>query len=331
MRLQHLKNTQLRRPTLAERGAAPALIIGLVVLALVAFAVYWFVIRGGGASGATAKMAETFIPKDADMIAGIDPKKLLESDFIKQIAPAEQLAEMEKGIAELEAKGVKLDDIDGFLIAADNIASNEPSFVSVMSGNFDAEKLKGAMGAASMMAESQAGFKFDVSDLKTLNENTFLAGEGSLVGKTVALAGGTGESIASVKQISEVRSKVDTGAAIWASGEIPEGQRGMAKGMAKIPGVGDIGTPTHFAFSADPSSDLKLRGAVWLEGADADKIASSLDSMLSMAGSFAPEKFKGMIDTISISGSGNVLSGEITLDAATVKDLQSGRGMGLPF
>lgn len=316
-----------------ERGKAAVIILALVAVAAIGFAVYWFVLRGGG--GEASKLVTAHIPAEAEMVGGLDVPSVVNSSFAKELIGASGVS-MDEVTAQLAKAGVKLDDLKTIAFGMTGVGSGNPEVVTVAKGTFDANAIKGAVETLSNVAKARAEAEgmhvpgFDPSTLQVLDSGVVVGGSGELFQKSLALAKGGGKSADDNAALRSLRKHIDEGASFWVTGPIPDNlPMGGMGGMGML--GGDMGKPTHFGVSADVGSKVDVSIAVHFDSGDAGKMASSIDGMLGFAKMAASGPEAELLDSLSVSGSGQVLSASFSLDAAMVKKMaeQRGGGMGL--
>ena len=109
-RLTETSRTSAARRLTDARGGAATWIIAVLVLAAVAFAVYWFVFRKAGGAGESAALASRVMPAEVDIIGGIDIAGLTQSPVLRDLAKA-QGVDLDQIEAKLKEGGVALADL----------------------------------------------------------------------------------------------------------------------------------------------------------------------------------------------------------------------------
>ncbi|PIE18190.1 MAG: hypothetical protein CSA66_05050 [Proteobacteria bacterium] len=313
-----------------RRGNAAVIIIGVVAVAAIAFAVYWFALRGGG--GEASKLVSGFVPVEADFVGGVDVDGVVKSELIKGIA-ASQGVKLDAVKAKLAERGLDLDTLKTLAFGADAPEGGQmpTDFVAVATGTFDATALKGAMATAKVAAAAKGVKGLDLSNLEVLDSGLVIGGSGSLLDKSKALAGGSGRSADDNADLKAVRGAINEGATFWIAGPIPADV--PLDGLDMMGSLGTkVGKPTHFAISADASNKLELEVAVRFDGEVSDMV-NQLEGMLSMAKAFASGPQGEVLDSLDLGGSGQILRASLRLSQAAIETLakQDGEGGLMPF
>lgn len=315
-------------PTTRPRGGAAVIIIVLLVVAAAAFAVYWFGFRS---SAPTAKLAATHIPAEVDWVGGVDVKSLLASELLTSMM-ADQGVSLEQVKGALAGSGVALDDVANITAGGKMGPGGPTSVLAIGQGTFDAAAVKSAVEAArGAEAVGAAELPFDLSAVEVVDPSTVAIGTPELMALSAAVRAGTGKSVDDNAALKELRGAVDQGATVWMAGPVPAGGLGGLGGLGMLGGSG-MGDPTHFAFSAAATDRLQVRVAVRFASGDAGAMASQIDGFLSIGKAMASGPEAEVLKSLSVSGSGQVLSASMTVPRALIEQAASGRGgFSLPF
>lgn len=315
-------------PPSRPRGGAAVIIIVLLVVAAAAFAVYWFAFR---TSAPTAKLAATHIPAEVDWVGGVDVKSLAASELLTSMMASQgaSLADVE---AAFKNAGVALDDISSLTAGGGMGPAGPTSVLAIGQGTFDATAVKSAIDAArGAEALGTAQLPFDLSAVEVVDPNTLVVGSPDLMALSAAVRAGTGKSVDDNAALTELRGAVDQGATVWMAGPIPAGGLGQLGGGLGMLG-GGMGDPTHFAFSAAATSELRVRVAVRFASGDAGAMATKIDGFLAIGKAMVSGPEAEVLKTLSVSGSGQVLSASFTIPKELVEQAAQGRGgFKLPF
>jgi len=320
-----------RRP----RGKAPVALIAIIAVVAIAV-VLFFLLRGGG-GGAAADLASAHIPAEADYVGGVDVQGMLKSDLVKGLLTENGMS-IDAVSAKLAEQGIKLEDLKTLAFGAVLGEGGVPSgIIAVGKGTFDATKVKGAIDGAKMAELAAMGdmpVKFE--QIEVADPQTVVLGSGDLVAKSMGIAGGSSKSVDSREELKALRAAIDQGATFWFAGPVPAGMGGMGglSGLGMLAGPGnDLGDPTHIAVSANIGSTLDVRLAVRFSSGDVGAVASQMDSALGMMSGLMSGPEAELLDSLDISGSGQVLTISASLSKDLIEKAAKGElgGMGLPF
>jgi len=310
-----------------QRGKAVVWILVALLVLGGAFAVYWFVIRKSGGGGASAQLATSVIPADADMIGGADLGALLASPQVADLMKKSG-TNMDEVKAKLSEAGVKPEDLQSLVIAADVPDAGDPQMIFAVKMNGDTKAAQGAAVALKAMLPPNIGDKVDLSHVEAFDGGLVMAGSGPFYDEAAKQARGQGASGKLAQPLLDVRDAVDTGAQVWFAMALPKGTTDELPRQAKMLLGG--GKPTHAAFSVSFGSSIEVKGALLLEGADPGKVASQLDSMMGMASmALTGERaiIGDIIKNLKIGSSGQALTFSLSLTEEQAKALQDKGGM----
>lgn len=298
-----------------ERGSAAAWILAFIVLAGVAFAVYWFVIRKPGAE--SSGLAARVMPAEVDVVGGLDIARVVSDPKIRELAKANG-TDLDTIEAELAKTGVKLGDLKALVFGGRMGADNLKDALVAVEANSDTKALVGALqGVVMMLPDPLKGFMTGAR-VEALEGGVVLTGSGELLDLALKVAKGEAPALASRPGLDEVRKALDLGAILWVASPIPSNLVAMLPGMIASQ-LG--GTPSHFGFSVSISDGAVLRAALHIPGADGSKVASSIKLLLGMFKARLGEVNKLMIDNLDLSGDGATVIAKITLTQAQVSDI----------
>ncbi len=287
---------------------------------------------GSGAGAVTSGNMITHVPAGSATVGGASLDKLRQSDLFKKY--------QDKFLADLppEIKEAKdlcgfdvINDIGSIVMGAGADPNDQDKMVIAMSGNFDEDKAKKCFmemdkkhskgdGEPSVAkegkltvyttGEGEKGFAF-WPDSKTV-----VVSPGGMedAGKLNALIGG--KSVKDNKDLADLMSKVDTGAAIWAAGAI---SKDMAGGMGPMAG----NAPSHFYMSMNVTSGVSGKIGLRFESEEKAKGTMTMaQGLLAMAkGSPEAAQFADIIDAVKFEHSGTEITVSVELSAEQIDKL----------
>lgn len=298
-----------------ERGGAVVWILALLVLAGVAFAVYWFVVRK--APGESSNLAARVLPADVDLVGGVDIARILATPSVRELAKKKG-ADLDALDATLSKEGVKLADLKSLVFGGRLGASELESGVVAVQAATDA---KAAVGGVKMMLgmlpEPLAGVARG-GRVEALDGGVVLTGSGDLLDKALAVAAGKAPALGDRAGLSDVRAALDEGGMVWAAGAIPAASVDALPGMVKS-ALG--GTPSHWGVSATMGDRAEIRAVLFIPGADGDSVAKALGMFVGMAKLRLGKTEKAIADAIELSGEGSAVIARVSLDQRTLEEL----------
>lgn len=324
-----VNQSPLNAPRPRPRGNAPFTRIALLAVAAVAAPLFALGACGGG--GAASKLATAHIPATVDYVGGIDVKGALESDMLKGLLNDQGMS-VDMLTKALSDKGIKLSELNTLAFGAIKGDGGAPKDVLVIgSGSFDATALKSAIDGAKMAELAAAGdMPINFQQIEIVNPTTVVMGSGDLVKQSMGVGSGATKSVDTREELKDLRGAVDESATVWFTGPVPAGMDGMAGGLGMM-GGSDLGKPTHFAFSADIGSNIKVRVAIRFASGDAGAVASQMDSALGLMSGMMSGPEADVLSSLDISGSGQILKASVSLSKDFLDKAAKGEGLGLPF
>lgn len=327
--------TGARRSLLPNRsGKAVPIVLGVIVVAAIAFAVYWFAFRKAG--GDASKLVTSYIPKEVQVVGGLDVKGFYASplyadlgDFEKKITEDKKFKAMSEKTGfdykKVETVAFGIGDVTSMMGRAGD-GEKAPKFVAVVKGSWDSAKMMSSM-------KEMAGDKAEEKDIEGVKamvskgvsagfpaEGVMLAGSADMFATAIKLSKGTGESVDANAEIGAVRKFVDEGATFWVAGVVPKEAAGQMPG--------DFGTPSAGALSISLASGIEVKGAVKLASAEeATKAQTQLKMGIGLASGFAAsvpdvgEDLKKIVEGVKIEASNDVLTVSASASADVVKKL----------
>lgn len=337
------------RPSLRvnRSGKAAPIILGIVVLAAIGFAVWWFAFRTGG--GQASKLVTNYIPKDVQVVGGLDVKGFYDSAIYKELGPLleKKLAE-DKGYKEMSEKaGFDYKKVETVAFGASKLpmpmrsGSDEadPKFVAVVTGTWDSAKMMGFMKETAGEASEEKDFdgvkaivdKGGKGALGFPSDGVLLAGSPDMFGTAIKLSKGTGESVDANVELAAIRKHVNEGATLWIAMAIPK------EALAAAPGGEMFGKASYVALSVDLGSGIDLKSAVKMgSGEEATKAQTQIKMGIGLAAGFAAsvpdigEDLKKIVETVKVEVDGDILTVTATASADQVKKLiEAGKKQGM--
>ena len=343
-------NTENRRSSILPNrsGKAAPIVLGIIVLAAIGVAVWWFVLRGGG--GEAAKLVSSYIPKDVQVVGGVDVKGFYDSTVYKELGPdiEKKLSEDKNYKAMSEKSGFDYKKVETIVFGASDITAmmgrsggdkKDPKFVAAVKGGWDAAKM---MGYMKEMAGDKAEEK-DVEGVKALadkkgkgtvgfiGDDVLLAATPDFFAQSVKLQKGTGESADNNADLKAVRGQIDEGATFWIAAVLPK------EAMEAAPGAEMFGKASHAAISINFGSGIELKTAVKMASKEeATKAQSQIQMGIGMAGGFAAgvpevgEDLKKLVDSVKVEVDGDMLKISASASQDVVKKLiDTGKKQGM--
>lgn len=302
-----------------QRGGALPIVLGLVVVAVVGLAVWYFAFRTSGGSSPSAALAKRVIPADCDVIGGLNVASLLNDLDYEKLGNGASKSKVE---AMLKQQGLALDDIQAvsFGVRMTGIVAKEA--VVAIQSKADAKTLVQLikMGAIALPEEVKGLLNPDA--VEALDGGIFLMGSGELLARAKAISGGGGQGDAK-DEAKRLIDALDLGATAWVVGPMPldELPGGMMTEMAmKTMG---LGKPSHLGLSVKIGGKIDAVVAAHIPGGDAGKVIEGLKSAREKFGGGAPEDIKKLLDGIEFGGSGPVITARLSVSPDTVKGLGS--------
>lgn len=328
-----------RRSLIPNRsGKAVPIVLGVIVLAAIAFAVWWFAFRKAG--GEASKLISSYIPKDVQVVGGLDVKGFYDSTIYKELGPElEKQITGEKEYKEFAEKtGFDFKKVETVAFGASQLPlpmragteEKDPKFVAVVKGSWDNAKMMAFM-------KEQAGDGGEEKDLEGVKafvdkrgkgamgfpaDGLLLAGTPDTFTTAVKLSKGTGESVDSNAELSAIRKFVDEGATLWFAMAIPK------EALEAAPGGEMFGKASHMALSVDLGSGIELKSAVKMGSSEeATKAQTQIKMGIGLAAGFAAsvpdvgEDLKKIVEGVKVEVDGDVLTVSASASADTVKKL----------
>jgi hypothetical protein len=328
-------------------GKAAPIILGVIVLAAIGVAVWWFAFRKGG--GEASKLASNYIPKDVQVVGGFDAAEFYNSAIYKELGPEieKKLAD-DKQFQEMTTKaGFDYKKVEAVAFGVSNISgmmgrSGEekapPKFVAAVKGTFDSAKMM------TFLKES-AGSKAEEKDLEgvkaivagnegavgMLGDDVLLAASPDWFATSVKLSKGTGDSVEKNADLAGIRGHIDDGATFWVAAALPK------EAMEAAPGGEMFAKASFAAFSVDLSSGIDLKSAIKMgSGDDANKASSQIKMGIGLASGFAAsvpdigETLKKLVEGVKVEVDGDVLKVTASASSDDVKKLiEAGKKQGM--
>jgi len=305
----------------SQRGSAAAWLLSLIVLAGVAFAVYWFVFRQAGAASST--LAARVLPAEVDLIGGVDIGRLFNDENIKTMARA-QGVDLDALSAEVAKSGARLEDLKALVFGGRMGDASLKDAIVAVQADTDAKAAVGAVQALLMMVPGELRQIVSAGRVEALDHGLVLTGSGALLDLALAVAKGQGTPLGDKPGLHEVRKALDGDAMLWTVAPVP------ADALAQLPGLVTAqlgGVPSHFGFSANVSAtSTELRGALHIPGADASQVVGALEMMLKMAKMQLGGPQKAILDNLELKGDGATLIASVSLSKAQIEDLLEATG-----
>lgn len=301
-----------------ERGSAAAWILALLVLAGVAFAVYWFVVRQAPAG--SSALAARVLPAEVDVIGGVDIGRLFSDARIKDMARGRGV-DLDALGAEVAKTGIKLEDLKSLVFGGRMAESSLRDAIIAVQASTDAKAAVGAVQALLTMIPEQLRQVVSGGRVEALDGGIVLTGSGELLDHSLAVARGEGAPLGDKAGLSDVRKALDDGAMFWTAAAIPK------EALSQIPGMVATqlgGMPSHFGFSANIGSATELRAALHIPGADASKVVGAIEMLLNVGKMRLGAAEKAIIDNLELKGDGATLIATVTLSQAQIDDLLKG-------
>ncbi len=302
-----------------SRGSVTAWLLALIVLAGVAFAVWYFALRKPDAD--SAALAARVMPAEVDVIGGADLARLVADPSVR-----EQLGQAGVDLARLDAElqraDVALADLRALAFGArmaDDAA--RPALSDALVAVHAATDAKAAVGAFKVLLtalpEPFARLARD-GRVEALDGGIVLAGSGELLDKALAVARGAGTPLGDKAGLDDVRDAVDDGAMAWVASPLPESVTARVPAMAR----GMLGAmPSHVAFAGSLGESTELRAAVHMPGGDGAQIAKNLEMALPIAKRFLPSGLTPLIEKLQLSGRGQNVIATLILSRAELSEL----------
>lgn len=304
-----------------QRGSAAAWLLALLVLAGVAFAVYWFVFRQ--ATAASSALAARVLPSEVELIGGVDLGRLFNDEHIKSMMRA-QGVDLDAVSAEVAKSGARLEDLKALVFGGRMGDASLKDAIVAVQADTDAKAAVGAVQALLMMVPGELRQIASAGRVEALDHGVVLTGSGELLDRALAVAKGQGSPLGDKPGLSEVRKALDGDAMLWTAAPIPQ------DALRKLPGLVTAqlgGVPSHFGFSANVgASSTELRGAIHIPGADADKVVGAIEVMLKMAKLRLDGPQKAILENLKLEGDGATLIASLSLSKAQIDDLLKATG-----
>jgi hypothetical protein len=302
-----MKNLYSTSPVRNERGNAKVIVLGVVALAVIGVAVWYFFLRGGGGEG--AKLSASYIPKDVQAIGSLDVAGLQKSAVYANFKPEiDKMSQDPKFKEVMDKAGMTTESIKTVALGFKDFggASGQPNFVAVVKGDFDAEKLMGV--AKEQMKEGATekdleGTKFIGTAQPDMGmaaggSGIIVMGPSALVGESLKVNKGGAEGADKNDALQGMAGKIDRGATFWMVSAIPPEAKSAMAGIPEQ--FNQIAGATHVGFSVDVSSDLVVKAGIKLANADGAKaVCDQIMAVKGMAKMFtanAPADIKGDLD-----------------------------------
>lgn len=316
-RLTETSRTSAARRLTDARGGAATWIIAVLVLAAVAFAVYWFVFRKAGGAGESAALASRVMPAEVDIIGGIDIAGLTQSPVLRDLAKA-QGVDLDQIEAKLKEGGVALADLRSVALGGRVDGGTPKDILIAIETRTDTKALAALVTALVASAPADAASFLQGLRVEPLEGGIVVTGSSALVDLALAVSKGQGKALGQKAGLDEIQSALDTGAAFWVAGPVPAGATAQIPGMFKNL-IG--GTPTHAGFSFEPGETSVVRGAILIPGADAANVASALGMFMDKGKLLMSAERKAIIEALKLTGSGSTLKIELALSKALLASL----------
>ncbi len=327
-------------PGAKKGGAAIKVVLVLVLVALLAAAVYFVLSLRGGAGGSSGALAQATMPKDVDAVLGVSWDAIRSTWVWDKAGPAlnKQLADdgVGKKMAEL---GVSVDSLRAIAVGMKSSSDGSPASVVAAEGSFDREKV------SAELAKLNGGEKLTVGGADFYGKPTrmitgivaddlVMSGAKDLVELAMA-ARASGETVANNEAVQAALGSVDGGAPLWGAAVV----NAQALGMAEEAGGGVVtqyvAAGDSFGFSLDLTADVIFRaGGVFSDEERAGKARLALEqgvtllkTMAQLAGKEAiPDAYREdvpkLLDSIKVEQDGQV----VRLTVQVPKDL-AGRAL----
>ncbi|MGM0576354.1 MAG: zinc ribbon domain-containing protein [Myxococcota bacterium] len=319
-------------------GAGPWVVLGLaalVVVGLVVAAVLLF--RGDDLAGAAGDVAAANLPKDLDVVAGVDFERLRSSwvyDHVREDLDASLASE---GLAEeMAALGVTPESFEALAAGTRFGDGPTPDFAAALRADIDPEGVRTALeehapgGAGGAREIGGITFYGDDRGLGgVVGGDTVLSGTPALLEEVAAVRGGAA-SVADNEELLEGLGTVDTDAAVWIAVRLNDQMLALAMDGGGGVLKDHIAAGDRFALSADVPDDLVLRvGAVLGDEERAEGARNALDQglalvrmMLSTAGDRIPEAYREdvreMMNDIALEQSGRRVTLRVTVPRGVI-------------
>ncbi|GMV40481.1 MAG: hypothetical protein AMXMBFR64_21970 [Myxococcales bacterium] len=328
-------------------GKAAPIILGVVVLAAIAFAVWWFAFRKAG--GDASKLVTNYIPKDVQVVGGFDVKGFYDSTIYKELGPEiEKKINGDKSFKEMSDKaGFDYKKVATIAFGASKLPmpmargseDGDPKFVAVVTGSWDSTKMMGFLKESA----GEKGEEKDIEGVKTITDKrgkgtvgfpadgVLLAGTPEMFGTAVKLSKGTGESVDANADLKAIRKHVDEGATFWMAMAIPK------EALEATPGAEMFGKASHVALSVDLGGGIELKSAIKMASAEeATKAQTQIKMGIGLGAGFAAsvpdigEDLKKIVESVKVEVAGDVLTMSASASADQVKKLiEAGKKQGM--
>lgn len=299
------------------RGGAATWIIGLLVLAAVAFAVYWFVFRKTVGAGESAALAGRVMPAEVDVIGGVDIAGLTQSPVLRDLAKA-QGVNLDQIEAKLKEGGVALADLRSLALGGRMEGGAPKDILVAVETRTDTKALAALVSALVASAPADAASYLKSLRVEPLDGGVVVTGSSALVDQAIAVSKGQAPALGNKAGLDEIQGALDTGAALWVAGPFPEAMTAQIPGMFRNL-IG--GTPTHAGFSFEPGETSIIRAAILIPGADASNVASALGVFMDKGKLLMNAERRALLEALKLTGSGSTLKVELALSKALLASL----------
>lgn len=304
------------------RGKAAIWLLILVLVAGAAFAVWYFVLREQGGSGAARALAQRVLPASSDMVGGVDLQRLLTSDDAKKLLAELGVdpAVVDKGLADM---GVAAGDLGALVFGATLDGTRPSSVVVALEAKTDAKAIGGFLQVVAAQLPGPLAGTIDPASLQVVEgaagRGIFIVGSGPLLTEATALAkGGSGGDRKT--ELALIEKELGENALLWVAGPVPADTFSGFKAAMATRALG--GTPTHFGAALGLGSDLTVGGAMHIPGADASTIAGALKTLQGALSGQAPEAVRPLLEQLVFGGNGPVVTATLKVDAKTLSSLK---------
>jgi hypothetical protein len=189
------------------------------------------------ATSGRAAEADKLIPADAEFVAAINVKQVLESDIIKKFALEQMKQTLQGNDAQKFLKDLGLDplkDIDRVVIAGSGKDQTDAKFLAIVHGKFDPEKLYKAAEAQTRKDADKFSLIKDGKDVMfkyqpdngnpvygtVVDETTVVAGsDKKLITEALATAGAAKKPAIS-RELAGLVTRMDDKASLWLVGVV---------------------------------------------------------------------------------------------------------------